>query len=61
MYELSSLELSSSISRKLFIWFDDLVSFPKQGDFLLMYVLVCAQSENELSTSISRKFADLVY
>lgn len=39
MYELSSFELSSSISRKLFTWFDDLVSFPKQGDFLLMYVL----------------------
>lgn len=39
MYELSSFGLSSSISRKSFIWFDDLVSFPKQGDFLLMYVL----------------------
>lgn len=39
MYELSPNELSSSISRKLFTWFDDLVSFPKQGDFLLMYVL----------------------
>lgn len=58
MYELSSFELSSYISRKLFTWFDDLVSFPKQGDFLLMYVL---NPKKELSTSISRKFSDLVY